>query len=161
MADSIKIGIADMNIVSPPDTICTIGLGSCVGIAIRDKSLKIGGLIHIMLPDSGSIKSNSNILKFADSGIPELVKQLEAKGCTRSRMEAKIAGGAQMFSFQNKSELLGIGARNIEASKAALKNLGIPLISEDCGANYGRTVTYNPATGEYEVRAVGREVKII
>ena len=161
MADSIKIGIADLNICKPPQIICTIGLGSCVGIAIRDTSLKIGGLVHIMLPDSSQIKSNANIAKFADTGIPELVKKLEAAGCSRSRMEAKIAGGAQMFSFQNKNELLGIGQRNVEATKAALKALNIPIKAEDTGANYGRTVTFDPATGDYEIKSVGRETKVI
>lgn len=161
MANSVKVGIADMNVVSPPETIATIGLGSCVGIAIRDTSLKIGGLVHIMLPDSTQIKSNHNIAKFADTGIPELVRMLEAKGCKKSNMEAKIAGGAQMFTFQNKSELLGIGQRNVEMTKATLKKLGIPIKAEDCGDNYGRTVEYDPATGNYEVRAVGKPAKII
>lgn len=161
MAESIKIGIADMNTIAPPDKIMTIGLGSCIGIAIRDVLTKRGGLIHIMLPDSTTVKSNTNLLKFADTGIPELVKKLEMEGCQRSRMEAKIAGGAQMFAFQNKSELLGIGTRNIEASKATLKKLGIPIKAEDCGANYGRTVTFDPSSGEYEVRAVGHDTIII
>ena len=158
MAELIKVGIADMNIVKAPDKITTIGLGSCIGIAIRDKQLKIGGLVHIMLPDSTQVKSNANIAKFADTGIPELVKKLEGMGCKRVRMEAKIAGGAQMFAFQNKSDLLGIGEKNAMASKNTLKQLGIPLISEDCGANYGRTVVYDPETGLYEVRAVGKDI---
>ena len=65
MPESIKVGIADMNICRAPDSITTIGLGSCVGIVIRDPLLKIGGMIHIMLPDSTVIKSNSNVSKFA------------------------------------------------------------------------------------------------
>lgn len=150
-----------MNICCAPDTITTIGLGSCVGIVIRDTMLKIGGMIHVMLPDSTVIKSNSNIAKFADTGIPELVRQMEAKGCVRRRMEAKIAGGAQMFAFQNKSELLGIGDRNVAASKKVLQELGIPLLAEDVGDNYGRTVVFHPDTGAYEIKAVGKDVKII
>ena len=161
MSDSIKIGIADMNIVKAPGSLMTIGLGSCVGIAIRDKSLKIGGLVHVMLPDSSAVRSNSNIAKFADTGIPELVRLLEKQGCSKLRMEAKIAGGAQMFSFQNKNEMLGIGAKNVEASKKALRLMGIRLVAEDCGDNYGRTVIFEPETGKYEIRAVGKETKFI
>lgn len=161
MAQVVKVGIADMAIVSGDDTVTTIGLGSCIGIAIRDTQLKIGGLVHIMLPDSTQVKSNTTVAKFADTGIQELVKQLEAKGCVRRRMEAKIAGGAQMFAFQNKQDLLSVGARNIEASKAQLKNLGINLVAEDVGLNYGRTVVFNPQTGAYEVKAVGQPVKVI
>ncbi len=161
MAEVIKVGIADLNVCRPPDMITTIGLGSCVGIAIRDKQAKIGGLVHVMLPNSKEVKSNANAAKFADTGIPELVRRLERMGAQRSRMVAKIAGGATMFSFQSKSELTGIGDRNVAATKVALKALGIPILAEDCGANYGRTVTFNPETGDYEVKAVGKPVKVI
>ncbi|HOO80589.1 MAG TPA: chemotaxis protein CheD [Lachnospiraceae bacterium] len=161
MPQIIKVGIADMNICYPPDTITTIGLGSCVGIAIRDVTTKVGGLVHIMLPDSTMVKSNQNIAKFADTGIKELVLKLESLGCSRQHMVAKIAGGAQMFAFQNKTELTGIGAQNTEASKVALRGLGIPIIAEDVGANYGRTVIFNPENGAYEVRAVGKDIRTI
>ena len=158
MAEVIKVGIADLNVCRPPDMITTIGLGSCVGIAIRDKQSKIGGLVHVMLPNSKEVKSNANLAKFADTGIPELVRRLEKMGAMRSRMVAKIA---TMFSFQSKSELTGIGDRNVAATKVALKALGIPILAEDCGANYGRTVTFNPETGDYEVKAVGKPVRVI
>ena len=114
-----------------------------------------------MLPNSKEVKSNANLAKFADTGIPELVRRLEKMGAMRSRMVAKIAGGATMFSFQSKSELTGIGDRNVAATKVALKALGIPILAEDCGANYGRTVTFNPETGDYEVKAVGKPVRVI
>ncbi|MEE5989303.1 MAG: Chemoreceptor glutamine deamidase CheD [Firmicutes bacterium ADurb.Bin354] len=161
MAEIFKVGIADMNVCRPPDSIMTIGLGSCVGIAIRDKQSKVGGLVHVMLPDSHEVVSNTNIAKFADTGIPELVKKLEAMGGIRSRMVAKIAGGAKMFAFQSKAELASVGDRNVEATKKALAALRIPIIAEDTGANYGRTVTFFPETGDYEIKAVGKPVKVI
>ena len=161
MSDTIKVGIADLNICRPPDMITTIGLGSCVGIAIRDKQTKVGGLVHVMLPSSKEVRSTGNVAKFADTGIPELVKRLEKMGASRSRMVAKIAGGATMFAFQSKSELTGVGDRNVAATKAALKALNIPILAEDTGANYGRTVTFNPETGDYEVKAVGKPIKVI
>lgn len=158
---TIKVGIADLNICKSPNSITTIGLGSCVGVVIRDTTLKIGGMVHVMLPDSTAIASNSNPAKFADTGIVHLVELLEKEGCSRKRMEAKIAGGAQMFSFQSKSELQGVGARNVEACKEALTKLGIPIKAEDTGLNYGRTVIFYPENGNYEIRAVGKEVKVI
>lgn len=161
VAQVIKVGIADMNVCIPPKTITTIGLGSCVGVVIRDSVKKIGGMVHVMLPDSTAVASNSNLAKFADTGITELVRLLEKEGCQKSRMEAKLAGGAQMFAFQNKTELLGVGARNVEACKAKLKELAIPIKAEDTGLNYGRTVIYHPDTGAYEIKAVGKETKII
>ena len=78
MSQIIKVGMADLNICVSPDGITTLGLGSCVGIAVRDPVTKIGGLAHIMLPDSKEIKNNSNVPKFADTGIDELIRQVVA-----------------------------------------------------------------------------------
>ena len=114
-----------------------------------------------MLPSSKEVKSNGNPAKFADTGIPELVRRLEKMGAIRSRMVAKIAGGATMFAFNSKSELSGIGDRNVAATKQTLKEMNIPILAEDTGANYGRTVTFDPETGDYEVKAVGKPLKVI
>ena len=157
MSEVIKVGMADLKVCVRPDKITTLGLGSCVGIAIRDPLTGIGGLAHIMLPDSKQIKDNSNIPKFADTGIEELVRCVVAAGASKNRLVAKIAGGAQMFAFQNKSNLVRVGERNVEASKAKLQELGIPILAEDTGENYGRTVVFDPETGEFLIRAVGRE----
>ena len=140
MAEVIKVGMADLKTCKSPDSITTLGLGSCVGVAIVDKVNRIGGLAHVMLPDSTVMKENTNIAKFADTGVVELVKQMEKLGAVRNRMVAKIAGGAQMFSFDSTSSLMRVGERNAEACRTVLKKLGIPLLAEDCGENYGRTV---------------------
>lgn len=161
MSEIIKVGMADLKICKSPDGITTLGLGSCVGVAIRDKGSKIGGLAHVMLPDSTAIHNNSNIAKFADTGIAELVRLMEQAGAKRSRMVAKIAGGAQMFSFQNKSDLVRVGSKNVEASKKKLKELNIPILAEDTGESYGRTVVFFPETGDFVIRAVGRPERTI
>lgn len=161
MSEIIKVGMADLKICKAPDGITTLGLGSCIGIAIRDPITKIGGLAHIMLPDSKAIQNNSNIYKFADTGIEELVRQMVAAGANRSRLVAKIAGGAQMFAFQNKEDLVRVGERNAEASRQKLKEMKIPILAEDCGLNYGRTVIFYPETGDYVIRSVGKGEKVI
>ena len=161
MGETIKVGMADLKVCISPDAVTTLGLGSCVGIAIRDPVTKIGGLAHIMLPDSTQIKNNSNIPKFADTGISELVRQMVAKGARQSRMVAKIAGGAQMFAFQNKTEMVRIGERNVEATKKKLAEMKIPILAEDTGNFYGRTVVFYPETGDFVIRAVGKPQKVI
>ena len=161
MREIIKVGMADLKVCKSPDGITTLGLGSCVGIAIRDPITKIGGLAHVMLPDSTAIRQNNNIYKFADTGIVELVRLMELEGAKKARMVAKIAGGAQMFAFQNKTDLVRVGDRNIEASKKALKALGIPILAEDTGENFGRTVIFYPETGDYVIRAVGKAERTI
>lgn len=157
MSVEIKVGMADLNVCVSPDRITTLGLGSCVGIALRDPVTKIGGLAHIMLPDSTTIRNNSNIPKFADTGIEELVKQVTRRGANRSRLVAKIAGGAQMFGFNSNSEMVRVGERNVQATKKKLAQLKIPIVAEDTGKNFGRTVIFYPETGDFVIRAVGKQ----
>ena len=157
MSVEIKVGMADLNVCVSPDRITTLGLGSCVGIALRDPVTKIGGLAHIMLPDSTTIRNNSNIPKFADTGIEELVKQVTRKGANRSRLVAKIAGGAQMFGFNSNSEMVRVGERNVQATKKKLAELRIPILAEDTGKNFGRTVIFYPETGDFVISAVGKQ----
>lgn len=162
MSEIIKVGMADLKTCLSPDGLITLGLGSCVGIAIRDPISKVGGLAHIMLPDSKAIQnSGQNIAKFADTGIVELVRQMERQGALRSRMMAKLAGGATMFAFHGKSDMVQIGIRNVEASVKKLKELNIPIIAQDTGLNYGRTVIFYPETGDYVIRAVGKSESVI
>ena len=161
MGVEIKVGMADLKVCVSPDSITTLGLGSCVGIALRDPVTKIGGLAHIMLPDSTTIRNNSNIPKFADTGIEELVRQVTKKGANRNRLVAKIAGGAQMFSFGSTSEAVRVGERNVKAVKQKLAEMKIPILAEDTGKNFGRTVIFYPETGDFLIRAVGKsEYKI-
>ncbi len=163
MSEVIKVGMADLKTCVSPNSVTTLGLGSCVGVAVRDPANKIGGLAHIMLPDSKSIRNGQqNIAKFADTGVEELIKQMEKLGAKRSRMVAKIAGGATMFQVQGTGSIVGqVGDRNVAAVKAKLKELNIPILAEDTGANYGRTVIFYPETGDFCIRAVGKSEAVI
>ena len=161
MGTIIKVGMADLNICKSPDGITTLGLGSCVGVAVRDPITKIGGLLHAMLPDSTVIAQNQCVEKFVDSGLDELVKRMVKAGANRSRLEAKLAGGAQMFAFQRNSDLVKVGERNAEAARKKLKAMRIKLLAEDTGLNYGRTVIFYPETGAYVIKAVGKPEKTI
>ncbi len=161
MSDMIKVGMADLKLCKAPDAITTLGLGSCVGIAIRDPITRIGGLAHIMLPDSTQFSGMVNIPKFADTGVKELVNIIVKAGGNRARLVAKIAGGAQMFAFSSKNDLTGVGQRNVEAVKMVLAEMRIPILASDTGLNFGRTVEFYPETGDYIIKAVGKGVKTI
>ncbi|MDD6038395.1 MAG: chemotaxis protein CheD [bacterium] len=161
MSTVIKVGMADLKTAKSPDSLTTLGLGSCIGIALWDPVTKIGGLAHIMLPDSTKIKNNTNIAKFADTGIEELVRQMIAEGASKARLVAKIAGGAKMFEVSGTTSVGNIGEKNAVASKDKLKQLGIRLLAEDTGLNYGRTVELNCENGDYLIKAVGKPIKTI
>lgn len=154
--NQIRVGIADLNLVLPPGTIMTIGLGSCIGIAIYDKTMKIAGLSHIMLPDSTQFNNVNTPMKFADLAIPILIKKMEEQGCNRKNLTAKIAGGASMFNFTDKSMISDIGTRNALAVKAALEKEGIPILAEDTGGNKGRTMIVDSEDGTVTIRLVGK-----
>ena len=153
MSELIKVGMADLKVCKAPDALTTLGLGSCVGICIWDVAAGVGGLAHIMLPDSTKIKNNSNIYKFADSAIDELIKELVEAGANRYRLKAKIAGGAQMFAFQSQHEAMRVGLANVEAVREKLKKEGIPIIAQDTGGSHGRTIAFYPQSGKLSIRA--------
>lgn len=154
---TINIGISDLNIAKPPHILATYALGSCIGICLHDKARSIGGLVHIMLPDSKeAAKSADNPRRYADTGIAELIELLRRNGAITSALTAKIAGGAQMF--QTNLETFNIGARNTTAVKKVLAHYRIPIIAEDTGSNYGRTVFFDVATGTMQVKSISKGV---
>lgn len=161
MQEIIKVGMADLKIARYPKLLTTLGLGSCVGIALYDISIQLIGLAHIMLPNSKQIKNNGNRAKFADTAIELLLEEmLKARG-NKDRIVAKIAGGAQMFSFGGNSDVMKIGFRNVIATKEILEEFKIPIIAEDTGGNYGRTIEVYPDTGVLLVKTIGHGIKEI
>ncbi|SKA72752.1 chemotaxis protein CheD [Clostridium sp. USBA 49] len=157
----IKVGIADLNIAFSPDKLITIGLGSCIGIALYDKEVKLGGLVHIMLPDSSLFNNINNPIKFADLAIPILLEKMEKIGASKMNIKAKIAGGASMFNFSDKSMIMDIGNRNSIAVKNVLSKFSIPVIGEDIGGNKGRTMIFDTLDGSVKIRTVGAGIKEI
>ena len=162
MKDMIKVGMADMKLCEPPDTITTVGLGSCVGLVLYDLRTKLCGMIHIMLPDSTKIKNNANRAKFADTAINDMIENMKKKGSVKHNIVAKIAGGAQMFGFGgDKMDSMRVGEKNVEAVKSNLSKYGIRILAEDTGLNYGRTIIFEPATGKLIIHTVGKSEKVI
>ena len=160
MSVVITVGMADYKTARSPDILLTAGLGSCIGICIQDPALKIGGMAHIMLPTaSGSMGGNP--AKYADTGIELLLKEIAGMGAGKSRLRAKIAGGAQMFAFTGKPQVLKIGDRNAEAVQQELKKRGIPILVADVGGNFGRTIHFDVGTGELRIRTINHGEKVV
>lgn len=161
MNELVKVGMADLNASKEPSNLITSGLGSCVGICLYDSVTKVGGLAHIMLPSSKGVRQSENKAKFADTAVEVLIDNMIRLGAKRSRLTAKIAGGSQMFNFKGNSDVMRIGERNTEASIASLKEANIPLLSSDCGGNYGRTIVLDTSNGNLIIRTIQHGEKII
>ena len=161
MSELIKVGLADYKTGKNPDSLITYGLGSCIGIAVFDNRTKVGGLAHIMLPDSSQSRATENPAKFADRCLPLMIDELLKKGATKSGMQAKIAGGAQMFSLNKATDIMQIGKRNEESVRETLKKLGIPIVSSDTGGNYGRTVELSLEDGKFKIKTINKGEKEI
>ena len=159
--EQIKVGIAELKTCPPDQSIITNGLGSCVGVCLYDARTKIGGLVHVMLPDSTQSKDSTNKAKYADTGVPALIAEMSKLGATVNRLTAKIAGGAQMFNFPGSTQSMKIGERNTEAVKAALAKANIRVLAQDCGGSIGRTIEFFPEDGRLSVRTINQGEKFI
>lgn len=157
----IIVGMADLNVTKNPGALTTLGLGSCVGIALYDPSAKIAGLAHIMLPDSTQIQNNSNKAKFADTALAKLVQDMTRIGARRELMKAKIAGGAQMFAFNSTNDSMRIGDRNVEATVRLLRQYNIPLLARETGADFGRTVELYAEDGRFVIKTIGHGNRVL
>lgn len=161
MGSIIKVGMADYKIARAPDKLLTAGLGSCIGICLFDKGLKTGAMAHIMLPSSQASSKNQNRAKFADSALEEVLCELDKEGVSRSRLFAKIAGGAQMFKFMGDSDIMKIGHRNAAAVEENLRKHRIKLLAQDVGGNFGRTILFDPSSGELLIKTIGHGERTI
>jgi len=156
----LVVGMADLKVAKAPDTLTTLGLGSCVGITLFDKKNKIGGMAHCMLPTYKGFEGQ-NKAKFVDSAVVELLNQMVRIGASRAGLVAKIAGGAHMFGKSQNNDLLKIGERNAAAGLAVLRQLSIPVQANDTGGTHGRTIELNIETGALGIKTVGLGTKSI
>jgi len=159
MSNVINIGMSQIEVSSKPGTVLTApSLGSCIGLAIYDPDSKVGGMAHIVLPDSAKIlKPTEHQGKYADTAVPEMLKKMFSMGANKNKLVIKMAGGAQMFNLQKGANVLNIGLRNTIAVKAALSKEGLTLLKSDTGGNKGRTFKLDVQTGSFSVKIIGQE----
>ena len=160
MEDKLVIGIADMKMAKERGMLVTYALGSCIGICLYDAKIKLGAMVHIMLPINMET-GRTHTMKYADTGIRETLRLMEAKGALRSRITAKIAGGAKMFSVSGGGALGNIGQRNIESVHLCLKRENIRILNEDVVGSSARTLRFHVSNGMGCVRCYGKPELII
>ena len=147
MNTSIRMG--EMSVAMDGEKLRTL-LGSCVGVALHDRSKHVGGLAHIVLPRAQGATDRPG--KFVDTAIPALIGSMEEVVAGSLNLVAKLAGGANMFSATESSS---IGQRNVESCEEVLRKLGIPIVGRHCGGGQGRRMLLDTATGEVRIERVG------
>jgi len=147
------VKMADYAVGDQEQVLATLGLGSCIGISLYDERAKVGGLVHIMLPENPGGKK---AVKYADTAIPFMLDELTKLGARKRRISAKIVGGAAMFKSEGGNSVMKIGQRNIEAVEKFLKKENIIIKSSDVGKDYGRSMYFYLDDGRVEVKSFNR-----
>lgn len=150
--DKIIVGIAEGKIAKGDQVLVSYALGSCVGVCLYDWQEHIAGMAHVILPCTEYAADKTNLYKFADQGVRELIREMERHGARKGRMTAKIAGGARMF--ETSGNTMDIGQRNVEAVRCSLEQEGIKLTAQDTGRNYGRTISFHAGEGTLKISTV-------
>ena len=140
------------------DVLVALGLGSCVGVALLDRASLAAGLAHVVLPESRA--GAATPAKFADTAVPELLRQVTGLGATASRLHAVLVGGAQMFA-SGAGGVLDIGRRNEQAVRTALAVAGVPVTTTLTGGSAGRTMRVHIGTGLVTCKQAGSREETI
>lgn len=148
-------------VTSGSETLMTVGLGSCVAVVLDDPVARVGGVAHVVLPGSARGDRPGQPGRYATTAVPLLVERILAAGGRRTRLRARLVGGATMFPELLAPGVSSLGSRNLAAVREILGDHGIPVIGEDTGGNHGRSVSFRPAEGRVAVRSIrGAEVEI-
>jgi chemotaxis protein CheD len=149
----IRVKVADYAVAQGEVVISSVGLGSCIAIALYDTRNGVGGLAHILVPSPSLARDTSNPAKFPATAVPLLVEEMRRRGASQE-IVAKIAGGASMFASLIPSGGINMGERNAVATRQALEDAGVPLVAEDVGGEHGRSVYFHLRDGRLEVRSL-------
>ena len=154
----VNVGMGEIQVTNSAGTsLVAPGLGSCIGLTIYDPMAKVGGMVHVVLPDSTNVTKEITLLgKYADKAVPEILAKLYKLGAKKQNMVLKMAGGSQMFNLEKGYNILNVGMRNTIAVKAALSKEGLTVKAADTGGNKGRTLKLDVATGIVSVRIIGQ-----
>lgn len=156
----VRVKVADYA-VAANGTISTIGLGSCVAIVLHDAKAQVGGLAHVLLPSEAMSRDKSNPAKFPTTAVPLLLSEMRRLGASLERITAKIIGGASMFGNLMPAGGINIGERNVTAVRDVLAATGVPIVAEDTGSDYGRSVFLYVLSGRVEVRSLRKGSRVL
>lgn len=158
----VRVKVADYAVRKGGHVIATVGLGSCVAIALYDREAKVGGLAHILLPNKMMSRETGNPAKFPETIVPVMLAEMRQLGSLpTARISAKIVGGASMFGQLVSGTGINVGERNVTATREVLAAANIPLLAEDTGLDYGRSVYFHLDDGRVEVRSLKKGDRVL
>ena len=157
----IRVKVADYAVGRDEQTLITIGLRSCVAIALYDPRTRIGGLAHTLLPSESMARDRSNPAKFPASAVVTLLAEMMRLGADARRVRAKLVGGASMFANLLPAGGINIGDRNVAAARQALEASRVPVVAEDVGSDHGRSVHFHLDDGRVEVRSLKKGNRVL
>jgi chemotaxis protein CheD len=157
----LVVRVADLRVGVKDDVLVTVGLGSCIAILLHDPTASVGGMAHVLLPSPALSRRDANPAKFPQSAVPHLVELMAREGASPRRITARLAGGASMFAALAPPGTIQMGERNVVASRQALSGLGIPLVAQAVGGDFGRTVRLYVNSGRVEVTSVAHGVQTL
>src|SRR6266487_4447733 len=136
-SSSIPVGLGDLQLTQIGELVA-YSLRSCIALCLYDPRSRTAAMAHIVLPDSPPVGAGPNPGKFADTAVPAMLAAFDKIGCSRLRLQCKLAGGAAVLAIGGGGTLPNIGKRNLEAVRAALSQAGITILGEATGGNQGR-----------------------
>lgn len=159
MSSVIPVGMSQLRTGKSPEHLAVYGIGSCIILSLYDTVRKVGGLAHIMLPDSAGMDTSAiNPVRFADTAVPALIDAVVEQGALRISLEAKIFGGSEMFP-PTEDYTSTVGSDNTKAVKKALRKHNLTLKGEDVGGTHGRSIEFDLSSGKAKIYVVGEETK--
>jgi chemotaxis protein CheD len=156
---TIHVNIAEIQVANSNSELVCLGLGSCIAVVLYDPLNKIGGLAHVMLPNSRLTENLMHPGKFADTAVKALLKKMHEKGANLKQIHAKIFGGANMFSSVNSSNKATIGQFNTNAVLKELEYYEIPVLAKDVGGHSGRSISFSTRDGLVTMKKIKEGIK--
>lgn len=157
IAHEILVRVARHAVGGAGDLLMTVGLGSCVAIVLNDATARVGGLAHVLLPEPVAGETVVNAHKFAETAVPRLIDEVCAAGAARRRLQARLVGGAAMFSGLLTPARSHIGERNLAVTRERLRRARITVTGQEVGGDWGRSVRFDVGNGRVRVSSLFRD----
>ena len=160
-ATEVVVRMGEYHVLRAEGVLAAVGLGSCVAIVLHDRHARVAALAHVVLPSASLSREHDRPARFANTAVPLLLGGMKVEGADLARIVGRLVGGASMFANLLAAGSVSMGERNMLAAQTALRSAGVPIVAEDVGGTWGRSVFFDVGRGTAVVRSVGREDRVL